>query len=108
MERSGGDRGRSKVQACVIYYGMPSTDPDDLAKLRAPVLMFWGTQDGFINAKVVSGFEAAMKKAGKPIKTHSFNAVHAFANPSNPKYDKEAAEKSHAETLAFFKAHLKS
>lgn len=99
--------GGKNVQACVIYYGMPSTDPADLAKLKAPVLMFWGTQDGFINAKVVSGFEAAMKKAGKSLKTHSFDAVHAFANPSNPKYDKAAAATSHAETLAFFRAHLK-
>lgn len=100
-------QGGKNVQACVIYYGMPATDPASLARLSAPVLMFWGTQDGFINAKVVSNFEAAMKKAGKPLKTHSFDAVHAFANPSNPKYDKAAAATSHAETLAFFRAHLK-
>lgn len=99
--------GGSHVQACVIYYGMPTTDPADLARLKAPVLMFWGTQDGFINAKVVGNFEAAMKKAGKPITTHSSNAVHAFANPSNPKYDKAAAATSHTETLAFFRRHLK-
>ncbi len=99
--------GGGKVQACVIYYGMPSTKTEDLARLKAPVLMFWGTQDGFINGKVVADFEAAMKKAGKPLKTHSFDAVHAFANPSNPKYDKEAAAIAHSETLDFFKAHLK-
>jgi carboxymethylenebutenolidase len=95
------------VKACVIYYGMPSTDQADLARLKAPVLMFWGTKDGFINAKVVSDFEAAMKKAGKPLTTHAFDAVHAFANPSNPKYDKAAATTSHAETLAFFRKNLK-
>jgi carboxymethylenebutenolidase len=99
--------GGPDVKACVIYYGMPSTDPADLKKLKAPVLMFWGTQDGFINAKVVSGFEQAMKKAGKPLKTHSFNAVHAFANPSNPKYDKAAAATSHTEALAFFRKNLR-
>jgi len=99
--------GGKDVQACVIYYGMPSTKPEDIARMRAPVLMFWGTQDGFINAKVVSGFEAAMKSAGKPITTHSFDAPHAFANPSNPRYNKEAADVSHRETLAFFRAHLK-
>ncbi|HVT10658.1 MAG TPA: dienelactone hydrolase family protein [Fimbriimonadaceae bacterium] len=99
--------GGKDVQACVIYYGMPSTDPADLGRLQAPVLMFWGTQDGFINSKVVSGFEEAMKKAGKSLKTHSFDAPHAFANPSNPKYNPEATKVSHAETLAFFKEHLK-
>jgi carboxymethylenebutenolidase len=86
---------------------MPSTDPAGLAKLKAPVLMFWGTKDDFINAKVVSDFESAMKKARKPLKTHSFNAVHAFANPSNPKYDRAAEATSHKETLAFFRKHLK-
>jgi len=99
--------GSKDVQACVIYYGMPSTKPEDIDRLKAPVLMFWGTQDGFINVKVVSGFEAAMKAAGKSIKTHSFDAPHAFANPSNSRYNKEAAEISHKETLAFFRAHLK-
>jgi carboxymethylenebutenolidase len=99
--------GGPDVKACVIYYGMPSTDPTDLKRLKAPVLMFWGTQDGFINAKVVGGFETAMKNAGKSLKTHSFNAVHAFANPSNPKYDKAAAATSHAETLAFFRKNLR-
>jgi carboxymethylenebutenolidase len=99
--------GGAAVKACVIYYGMPSTSQADLARLKAPVLMFWGTQDGFINAKVVSDFEAAMNKAGKPLKTQSFNAVHAFANPSNPKFDKAATATSHAETLAFFRKNLK-
>jgi carboxymethylenebutenolidase len=99
--------GGKNVQACVMYYGMPDIDSADLARLKSPVLLFWGTQDGFINAKVVSGFEEAMKKAGKSLKTHSFNAVHAFANPSNPKYDKSAAAISHAETLAFSRSHLR-
>lgn len=99
--------GGKDVQACVMYYGMPSTDPADLGRLQAPVLMFWGTQDGFINAKVVSGFEEAMKKAGKSLTTHSFDAPHAFANPSNPKYNPEATKISHKETLAFFRERLK-
>lgn len=99
--------GGKDVKACVIYYGMPSTDPAELARLRAPVLMFWGKQDGFINAKVVGDFEAAMKKAGKPLTTQSFDAPHAFANPSNPKYDKAAAADSHSRALAFFRRYLK-
>lgn len=99
--------GGSRVKGCVIYYGMPTTDPAQLAKLKAPVLMHWGTQDGFINKKVVSDFEVAMKKAHKPLKTHAFNAVHAFANPSNPKYDKAAAATANKESVAFLKQHLK-
>ena len=99
--------GGKRVKACVIYYGMPTTDQAQLAKLSAPVLMHWGTQDGFINKNVVSGFEAAMKTAHKSLKTHAFNAVHAFANPSNPKYDKQAAATANAESVAFLKKNLK-
>lgn len=99
--------GGPDVQACVIYYGMPSTDPADLAKLKAPVLMFWGKKDGFINQKVVDGFVAAMKQAHRSIETHAYDAVHAFANPSNPKFDKAAADDAHTRTLAFFGKLLK-
>jgi carboxymethylenebutenolidase len=99
--------GGSAVNACVIYYGMPSTDPAVLAKLKAPVLMIWGTQDGFINSKVVDGFKAAMNKARKSLQTVSYDAVHAFANPSNPKYDAADAADAHRRTLAFLKPKLK-
>lgn len=30
-----------------------------------------------------------MKKADKKVTIKSFDAVHAFANPSNPNYDKQ-------------------
>lgn len=99
--------GGSKVNACVIYYGMPSTDPAVLAKLKAPVLMIWGTKDDFINSKVVSGFKTAMAKAHKSLQTVSYEAVHAFANPSNPKYSKVDAADAHKRTLAFLKPKLR-
>lgn len=97
----------SAVQACVIYYGMPSTDPAVLAKLKAPVLMIWGTKDDFINKNVVDGFKAAMAKAHKSLQTVSYNAVHAFANPSNPKYSKQDAADAHRRTLAFLSPKLR-
>ncbi|HLG36361.1 MAG TPA: dienelactone hydrolase family protein [Bacteroidia bacterium] len=36
----------------------------------------------------------------------SFNADHAFANPSNPKYEKEASEEAHRMAIKFLKEHL--
>ena len=47
-----------------------------------------------------------MGKAGKPLKVLHYDAVHAFANPSNPKYNKEAADAAYAEVLAFYKKNL--
>jgi carboxymethylenebutenolidase len=94
------------VDACVIYYGMPETDPAKLNALSAPVLGIFGSRDKFINPEVVAKFEVAMKQASKKLTVHSYDADHAFANPSNPKYDKANADKAWKETLSFFKKLL--
>jgi carboxymethylenebutenolidase len=99
-------QGGKNVQACVMYYGMPDVAPTALAKLKAPVLMIHATQDQWINQKVVDGFQEAMDKAGKSLRVLHYDAAHAFANPSNPKYDKPAADAAYAEVLAFYKKNL--
>lgn len=98
--------GGPAVKACVMYYGMPDTDQADLAKLKAPVLMVWATQDKWINKGVVDGFKSAMSTAKKPLTVLPFNEDHAFANPSNPKYSKKDATTAMNATLAFFKKYL--
>jgi carboxymethylenebutenolidase len=98
--------GGPAVQACVVYYGMPDITPPSLARLKAPVLMFQAKRDGWINDKVVSDFAAAMKTAHRSFEYHAYEADHAFANPSNPHYDKVAAADALRRELAFFRAHL--
>jgi carboxymethylenebutenolidase len=56
---------------------------------------------------VVKEFEANMKTAGKGIQTKIFDAQHAFANPSNPAYDKAATEEAWGLAINYFKARLK-
>lgn len=98
--------GGSKVDACVMYYGMPDTSLDALNALRAPVLMIWGKEDKWINADVVSKFEAAMKGVHKPLRTIGYEADHGFANPSNPKFNAQATAAANSETLKFWRKHL--
>ena len=93
--------------ACVIYYGMPETDVNRLKNLNCDVLNIWPTQDKWINKDVTVKFEAAMKAAGKKVTTKSYDADHAFANPSNPKHNKEFTADAYKSTVAFFKARLK-
>ena len=95
--------GGSAVKASVAYYGMP---PQDVMPIKAPVLFVWAEQDGWINKDVVEGFKGRMAAAGKPLTVLSYDAVHAFANPSNPKYDAAAAKDANAKTLAFLKSKL--
>ncbi len=94
------------VDATVIYYGRVTRTADDLKKLKGPVLGHFGTQDAFINKEMVDGFEAEMKKAGKPFENHWYDANHAFANPTSARYDEPDAELSWERTNAFLKEHL--
>lgn len=98
--------GGKQVSACVIYYGMPEADPEKLKSLNAPVLGIFGKQDASINEKVVKEFEHLMKKGKKKLSVKWYDAVHAFANPSNPKHDKAAAEDAYKLTVNFFKNNL--
>jgi carboxymethylenebutenolidase len=95
------------LDAAVIYYGMLVTDPAELKKIHAPVLGIFGTKDPSIPPAEVEKFAAAMKTAGKELLVHSYEAPHAFANPSGQAYDQENATKAWAETRAFLAQHLK-
>ncbi|MDP4219569.1 MAG: dienelactone hydrolase family protein [Bacteroidota bacterium] len=99
-------RAGSQSDACVIYYGMPETDQAKLKEMHAHVLGIFGNKDKWISPKVVSDYKEAMKKAGKKLIVHSYEADHAFANPSNPNHDKAATEEAHKFTIAFFKREM--
>lgn len=93
--------------ACVMYYGMPEEDVEKLKTLAPDVLNIWPTQDKWINKDVMDKFEKNMAAAGKKLTIKSYAADHAFANPSNPGYNKEAAADAYKNTIEFFKARLK-
>jgi len=92
--------------ACVIYYGMPEKDADRLKTLNAPVLGIFAKQDGWLTPALVGEFEKTMNDIKKPLTMKWYDGVHAFANPSNPKYDKAATEDAYKLTTEFFKKHL--
>jgi len=97
------------ADATVIYYGRLEQDPERLKALQGPVLGHFGTQDNYINAEMVSGFEKAMAEAGKAdmLTVYWYEANHAFANPSGARYDREDAKLAWDRTLAFFGNALK-
>jgi carboxymethylenebutenolidase len=95
------------VDATVVYYGRVNQPVDKLAQLKGPVLGHFATKDQWINPAMVAGFEAAMTKAGKSLEAYSYEANHAFANPTGASYDAEDAKLAWQRTLAFFKDHLK-
>jgi len=96
-----------QAAACVIYYGQPEEDIERLKTLNCDVLNIWPTQDKWINKDLIEKFEKNMATAGKKLTVKSYDADHAFANPSNPKHDKEFAADAYKSTLTFFRERLK-
>ena len=92
---------------CVVYYGMPEKDPSRLRGLQSDVLFVFAKKDAWINQTVLKEFETNMKTAGKKLTVLSYEADHAFANPSNPKFDQKAASEARKQSISYMKRHLK-
>lgn len=95
-----------QADGCVMYYGFPEKDVKKIAPLKTDVLYIRGSQDKFITADVVTAFADQVKKAGHKIEVVSYNAVHAFANPSNPRHDAVAAADAEQKALTFIRKYL--
>jgi carboxymethylenebutenolidase len=90
-----------------MYYGMPEKSVDKLETLHSDVLGIFANKDQNITPAVVDDFASNMKKAGKTLILYRYDAVHAFANPSNPGYDKAAREEAYKHSMAFLKERAK-
>jgi carboxymethylenebutenolidase len=91
---------------CVMYYGLPETDVTKLKNLNCEVLGLFADKDQWITPKVVETFKTNMKTADKKLEVKSYHADHAFANPSNPHFDKVAAIDANDAAFKFLKARL--
>src|SRR5512147_596846 len=96
------------IKAAVPFYGQVPNPDAPLQKLSAPVLYFYGEDDGWITKADVQRLAAALKKYNKPgeIKTYA-GAPHAFFRDTDKAvYRPEAARDAWGRTKAFFKQHL--
>ena len=94
------------LAAGVAYYGRQPKD-EDVAKIKAPLLLHYAGLDERINAGI-DAFKAALTKDGKEFTIYIYDGVnHAFNNDtSEARYDKAAAELAWGRTIAFFKEKL--
>lgn len=98
-----------RIEACVVYYGSPVTQPGELKTIRASVLGIFGEEDASIPMGVVEAFSDGLALAGVPHQIEVFPGLgHAFANPSNVSgYAPKPAEEARRISDAFLKAKLK-
>ena len=96
-----------ELNAAVIYYGQPEKDVEQLKNIKAHILGIFANQDDWITPELVNAFEANLTTAGVQKQMYRYDAVHAFANPSNAKYDSAMAGDAWDKTRAFLFKHLK-
>lgn len=93
------------LAAAVPFYGGQPTG-DDVAKIKAPLLIHYGALDTRVN-EGWPAYEAALKQNHKEYKEYVYaNANHGFHNDTTPRYDKAAAELAWQRTIDFFKEKL--
>ena len=92
--------------AAVPFYGVHPAAAD-AAKIKAPLLIHYASNDERINAGWPA-YEAALKAAGVRYEAFIYPATeHGFNNDTTPRYDKAAAKLAWERTIAFFNANLR-
>ncbi len=104
-----------EADAFVVWYGYPPLEYIDAAKIRAPLMAHWATQDSAFPIDKVPALEAKLRAAHVSFEFHRYEAKHAFANETADsknlpflKHDAQAAELAWQRTRAFFSKHLGS
>ena len=94
------------LNAAVPYYGSTPA-PEDVPKIKAPVMAHYAGNDERINAGIPA-FEEALKKAGIEYQIFIYEgAEHSFNNDTGTRYNKEAADLAWGRTVGFFREKLK-
>ena len=94
------------LAAAVPFYGA-QPPPEEVAKIKAPLLIHYAEEDERINAGIPA-FEAALKANHVKYQVFTYPGTqHGFNNDTTPRYDKVAATLAWQRTMDFFKANLR-
>jgi carboxymethylenebutenolidase len=94
------------LDAAVVYYG---TAPEDVSRVKAPVLGLYGGDDARVNA-TIDATRAKMKALGKTYEPHVFDgAGHGFlrAQSGQGGANARATEQAWPLTIAFLRRHTR-
>ena len=94
------------LAAAVPFYGNQPR-PEDVSKIKAPMLIHYAENDERINAGAAA-FEAALKANHVKYEMFTYPGTqHGFNNDTTPRYDKAAAGLAWQRTMDFFKKNLR-
>jgi carboxymethylenebutenolidase len=95
-----------QAEACVMYYGMPVKEASAIEPLEAPVLFVLARNDKWITPQVAKDFMTMMKENDKTMQLMSYDADHAFANPTQESYKEQQAKAANAASLKFLRDNM--
>jgi len=103
-----------EIDAGVVWYGCPPLEYIDAAKIRAPLLAHWATQDEFFPIATIDKLQAKLSEAGVSYDFHRYLAHHAFANETavgprripQTQYDPVWSQQAWDRTFRFFGRRL--
>lgn len=94
-----------ELAAAVPFYGRQAK-PEDVPRIKAPLLLHYAELDTNINAGWPA-YEQALKAANNTYEAYIYPGVnHGFHNDSTPRYDKAAADLAWERTIAWFRHYL--
>ena len=94
-----------ELAAAVPFYGRQAK-PEDVPRIKAPLLIHFAETDDNVNA-TWSAYEEALKAAGTTYEAHFYPGTgHGFHNDSTPRYDEAAAELAWDRTIEWFRRYL--
>lgn len=96
-----------ELDAAVVYYGRANYNAEELGRIRASVLGIFGLEDQNPPPEWVMQLMADLDAAKVPNHVLLYPAGHAFANPSGPRYEQEAAENAWEQVRAFLAKNLR-
>ena len=105
-----------EADAAVVWYGYPPLEFVDAAKIKAPLMAHWATDDAAFPIAGVDALQARLDAAGVPYDFHRYDAKHAFANETQTEgrqllpvlaYHPQHAATAWARTDAFLDRHLR-
>ncbi|MGH8167886.1 MAG: dienelactone hydrolase family protein [Woeseiaceae bacterium] len=93
------------LAAAVPFYGSQPA-AEDVASIRAPLLIHHASYDERVNAGWPA-YRAALEEAGSDYTEYTYeNTNHGFHNDTTPRFDKEAADLAWERTIEFFRQKL--
>jgi carboxymethylenebutenolidase len=94
------------LAAAVPFYGL-QPKPEDVAHIRAPLLIHYAENDDRINAGIAS-YEQALKANKVRYQIYKYPGTqHGFLNDTTPRYDPASATLAWRRTIDFLKSHVR-